>query len=145
MQRDKTVQDEALGHITQAVMGLLDGWELNTQEIQGVLCLPENVRVRALNKFRDGTDVLPDDPVILRRARYLLRISDALRTTYPRNPRMAGRWVRQAHRRFGSRSPLSIILRDGESGLIAVLSELDCTFSWDLTGSTTMGYQPPER
>jgi hypothetical protein len=37
---------------------------------------------------------------------------------------------------------LSIILRDGESGLIAVLSELDCTFSWDLTGSQSMGYQP---
>ena len=89
--------------------------------------------------------MLPDDPVVLRRARYLLRIADALRTTYPRNPRMSGRWVRQGHRRFGRRSPLSMILRDGESGLIAVLSELDCTFSWDLTGSTSSGYTPVGR
>jgi len=123
-------------------MNLVDTWNLDTGEIQGVLCLPANVRTRALNKFREGTDVFPEDPAVLRRASYLLRIADALRTTYPLNPKMAGRWVRQGHRRFGRRSPLSIILRDGESGLIAVLSELDCTFSWDLTGSTSMGYQP---
>jgi hypothetical protein len=135
-------QQQARGEITQAVMGLVDSWGLDTGEIQGVLCLPEKVRARALNKYREGTDVFPDDPVVLRRARYLLRISDALRTTYPLNPRMASRWVRQGHRRFGRRSPLSIILRDGESGLIAVLSELDCTFSWDLTGSKSMGYRP---
>lgn len=136
------VQSRALNDITQAVMGLMDAWQLDTREIQGVLCLPENIRARALNKYREGTAALPDDPVVLRRAGYLLRISDALRTTYPLNPRMAGRWVRQGHRRFGRRSPLSIILRDGESGLIAVLSELDCTFSWDLTGSQGMGYRP---
>jgi hypothetical protein len=57
---------------------------------------------------------------------------------------MSGRWVRQGHRRFGRRSPLSMILRDGESGLIAVLSELDCTFSWDLTGSKSIGYRPSD-
>lgn len=140
-----TEQQQALGEITRAVMNLVDTWSLDTSEIQSVLCLPANVRTRALNKFREGTDVFPDDPIVLRRAGYLLRISDALRTTYPLNPKMAGRWVRQGHRRFGRRSPLSIILRDGESGLIAVLSELDCTFSWDLTGSTTMGYQPPKQ
>lgn len=135
-------QQQALSDITRAVMGLLDSWQLETREIQGVLCLPEKMRTRALNKLREGTDVLPDDPVVLRRAGYLLRISDALRTTYPMNPRMSGRWVRQGHRRFGRRTPLSIILNDGESGLIAVLAELDCTFSWDLTGSTPASSRP---
>jgi hypothetical protein len=135
-------QTQALNDVTQAVMALLDSWQLDTSEIQNVLSLPANVRTRALNKYREGADCLPEDPKVLRRARYLLRIADALRTTYPLNPKMSGRWVRQGHRRFGRRSPLSIILRDGESGLIAVLSELDCTFSWDLTGSKTAGYQP---
>lgn len=133
---------QARQDITQAVMALLDSWDLDTAEIQAVLNLPGNMRTRALNKFREGAEAFPDDPGVLRRAGYLLRISDALRTTYPLNPRMSGRWVRQGHRRFGRRSPLSIILRDGESGLIAVLSELDCTFSWDLTGSKSSGYQP---
>ena len=137
-------QQQALTEITQAVMGLLDSWKLDTREIQGVLSLPEKMRTRALNKFREGSDVFPDDPAVLRRAGYLLRISDALRTAYPMNPRMSGRWVRQGHRRFGRRTPLSIILNDGESGLIAVLSELDCTFSWDLTGSTATTYRPTD-
>ena len=132
-------QTKARSDITQAVMALLDSWQLETREIQAVLSLPDNVRTRALNKFREGSESLPEDPAVLRRAGYLLRIADALRTTYPLNPRMSGRWVRQGHRRFGKRSPLSIILRDGESGLIAVLSELDCTFSWDLTGSQPTG------
>lgn len=134
-------QQQALSEVTRAVMGLLDSWKLDTGEIQGVLSLPEKMRTRALNKFREGTDVFPDDPAVLRRAGYLLRISDALRTAYPMNPRMSGRWVRLGHRRFGRRTPLSIILNDGESGLIAVLSELDCTFSWDLTGSTATTYR----
>ena len=126
---------EARSHITMLVMDLLDSWKLETAEMQQILAMPENVRSRKFHKFREGTEPFPEDPTVLRRAGYLLRIADALRTTYPCNPRMAGMWIRQPHRRFGRRTPLSIILKDGESGLIAVLSELDCTFSWDLTGS----------
>lgn len=136
-------QQQARVQLTRAVMGLLDAWELSTVEMQQILMLPENVRARAFQKFRDGYETFPEDDETLRRASYLLRIADALRTTYPRNPRMAGRWVRLRHRRFGRRTPLSMILDGGETGLIAVLSELDCTFSWDLTGSKPTGYVSP--
>ena len=135
------VKQMALADITRAVMNLLDGWKLDTGEMQAILALPADVRARKFQHFREGHAAFPDTPEILRRANYLLRIADSLRTTYPRNPDMSGRWVRQPHRRFGRRSPLSIILNDGESGLIAVLSELDCTFSWDLTGSRATTYQ----
>jgi hypothetical protein len=128
-------KQQALTDITRAVMQLLDGWKLDTAQMQAILALPSDVRARAFQRFREGATALPDDPAVLRRANYLLRIADSLRTTYPLNPEMSGRWIRQPHRRFGKRSPLSIILNEGESGLIAVLSELDCTFSWDLTGS----------
>ena len=113
-------------------------------QIESVLRKQKTVsrRIEMRDKLREGIEVLPEDPKVLRRAGYLLRISDALRTTYPRNPEMAGRWIRQGHRRFGKRTPLAIMLDGGESGLIAVLSELDCTFSWDLTGSKSTGYQP---
>lgn len=137
-------QQQALLQLTQAVMGLLDQWSLSTQEMQGILLLPSNIRARAFQKYRDGHEAFPAEEAILRRARYLLRIADALRTTYPRNPKMAGRWVKQRHRRFGRRTPLSMILEGGEGGLIAVLSELDCTFSWDLTGSKGISYRPVE-
>lgn len=128
-------QQNALMDVTRAVMRLLDEWRLDAREMQCLLALPENVRARAFNKFREGQATLPDNQQVLRRAKYLLRIADSLRTSYPRNPEMSGRWIRQPHRRFARRTPLSIILEDGESGLIAVLAELDCTFSWDLTGS----------
>jgi hypothetical protein len=124
-------------------MRLLDAWKLETREMQAVLALPDDVRARTFNKYREGNATLPDDQRVLRRAQYLLRIADSLRTTYPLNPEMSGRWIRQPHRRFGRRSPLSIILNDGEGGLIAVLSELDCTFSWDLTGSKPVTYGTP--
>lgn len=138
MSEDK---QKALTDITRAVMDLLDRWRLDAQEMHAILAMPPTVRARTFAKYRQGDAVFPDDAAVLRRANYLLRIADSLRTTYPRNPEMSGRWVRQPHRRFGRRTPLSIIFNDGESGLIAVLSELDCTFSWDLTGSkpTTFG------
>jgi hypothetical protein len=128
-------KQQALEQITRAVMQLLDGWKLETAEMQDLLCMPKEVRARSFHKFREGQMTFPDHPDVLRRANYLLRISEALRTTFPRNPEMSGRWVRQGHRRFGKRTPLAIMLNGGEGGLIAVLSELDCTFSWDLTGS----------
>jgi len=69
-------QYEALRQITQAVMGLMDMWQLDTQEIQELLLLPSNVRARALQKMRDGKDVLPASQDTLRRANYLLRIAE---------------------------------------------------------------------
>ena len=137
-------KQEALRQVTRAVIGLLDTWGLATHEMQALLMLPGNFRARAFQKLRDGKEVLPDTPDTLRRANYLLRIADALRTTYPCNPRMSGRWIKQPHRRFGRRTPLSIIMDGGESGLVAVLSELDCTFSWDLTGSRDTSCHPAE-
>ena len=129
-------QAAALKQITRAVVALLDSWRLQTSEMQQLLALPSNARARMFNKYRDGNALLPNDPVVLRRAMYLLRIKDALRTTYPRNPKMSERWIRQPQRRFGRQTPLSMILEQGESGLILVLCEVDCTFSWDMSGSS---------
>jgi len=131
--------EQALRDITRNVMNLFDAWRLSTQEMHDILCMPKEVRVRKFQQFRQGDAVFPDDQKVLRRASYMLRIAEALRTTYPLNPEMSGRWIRQPHRRFGRRSPLTIILEaSGDSGLIAVLSELDCTFSWDMTGSSAV-------
>ncbi|MEN8213321.1 MAG: MbcA/ParS/Xre antitoxin family protein [Pseudomonadota bacterium] len=132
---DTEMQANALKQITLAVVNLLDSWRLQTAEMQQLLALPSNVRTRMFNKYRDGNAFLPNDPLVLRRAMYLLRINDALRTTYPCNPKMSERWIRQPQRRFGRRTPLSMIQEQGEDGLIMVLCELDCTFSWDLTSS----------
>jgi hypothetical protein len=119
--------------LTRNTMEVLDDWALQTREMMALLDMPETVKVRNFARFREDTP-FPDDPRVLKRIHYLLRIADALRTTYPTNPQMRTRWVRQANSRFGRRTPLAMML-DGESGLVAVLAHLDCTYAWDLTGS----------
>ena len=119
--------------LTKATMSILDSWKLDSDQMRIILGLPDKVRSRGFQKFRSH-EAFPDESSIQRRADYVLRIAGALRTTYPTNSNMGWRWLRQNHRRFG-RTPLSVLLEGGEDGLIAVLAELDCTFSWDQSGS----------
>jgi len=125
--------DERL-ELTRRIMHLLEGWGLGARDIGVILSLPDSVKPRAIARFRDQ-DAFPDDPEVNRRLAYLMRIEQALLTYFPRNPEMRSLWVRRGNRQFGRKAPLAVMVEDGESGLIAVLSHLDCTFAWDLTGS----------
>lgn len=119
--------------VTRATMSILDSWKLGIEEMQVLMGLPQSVRARSFQKYRSH-EPFPDDPAVQRRADYVMRIAGALHTTYPTNSNMGWRWLRQRNRRFG-RSPLAVLMEGGEDGLIAVLAELDCTFSWDQSGS----------
>jgi len=123
-------------NITQGVMHMLDDWGLSARDIIKILDLPGSVRARNITRFREG-EPFPWEPPVERRVDYLLRISDALRTYFPRNPEMRSIWMRRGNRKFGRRAPLAVMVEGGESGLISVLSYLDCTYAWDLTGSKT--------
>ena len=120
--------------ITRGVMTMLDGWGLAARDIIKILDLPESVRSRSVARFREDTP-FPDEPRVMKRVDYLLRISDALRTYFPRNPEMRSLWMRRGNRRFGKKAPLALMVEGGETGLISVLSHLDCTYAWDRTGS----------
>lgn len=120
--------------LTRRTMALLEGWGLASREIAELLQLPDSVKPRHLVRFRDQ-EPFPDDPKVNRRVAYLSRIEDALYTYFPRNPEMRNLWARRANKQFGRRAPVAVMVEDGESGLISVLSHLDCTFAWDLTGS----------
>ena len=122
--------------LTRAVMELLDDWGLQANEMRSVLDMPESVKARNMGRYRTGSTPLPDDARVMHRAAFLLRISEALRTYFPTNPQMRARWMRQANRRLRRRAPVAVIVEGGEAGLMAVLAELDCTYAWDLTGST---------
>jgi hypothetical protein len=121
--------------ITLKIMAAVDEWGLNGDQILAVLDMPDGERTRHLQKYRKDTP-LPDVEQVNNRIVRLLGIIDALRTTYPRNLQMGARWMRMPHRRFKKRSPLATMLEDGETGVIAVLSELDCAYAWELSGST---------
>ena len=121
--------------MTQKIMQAVDDWGLSGDQILAVLDMPEGERSRHLQKFRKDTP-FPDLEQINNRVIRLLGIIDALRTTYPRNLQMGARWMKMPHRRFQQRSPLKTMLEDGESGVIAVLAELDCVYAWELSGSS---------
>jgi hypothetical protein len=125
--------DERL-FLTRRTMSLLEGWGLKAREIASVMGLPPDAEARGVVRYR-GTEPFPEDPQVDRRVSYLIRIEEALHTYFPRNPEMRHLWVKRGNRQFGRRTPLAVMLEDGESGMIAVLSHLDCTFAWDLTGS----------
>ena len=122
--------------LTQRTMELLEGWGLSGRDIATLLCLPTSIKVRNIVRFRD-TEPFPDEQDVNRRVAYLLRIQDALHTYFPRNPEMRHLWVKRGNRHFGKKAPIAVMVEEGDGGLIAILSHLDCTFAWDLTGSKT--------
>ena len=124
------------GQYITRTMHLLEGWGLGARDITVILQLPDSVKSRNVVRFREE-EPFPDEPQVNRRVAYLLRIEEALHTYFPRNPEMRNLWVKRGNKQFGRRAPIAVMVEDGESGLISVLSHLDCTFAWDLTGSKT--------
>lgn len=119
--------------ITQMTMRLMDDWGLEAKQIIKVLGLPNNIRTRHLDKFRNG-DAFPSSEATQRRIEHIAGIADALRTSYPRNMHMASRWLNTPHRRFKNNTPLATMVAS-EAGLLEVRSELDCAYAWDKSGS----------
>jgi hypothetical protein len=120
---------------TKKVMDALDEWGLNGEQILMVLDFPGTERSRHLAKYRKDTP-FPDDENVASRVKFLLGIIDALRTTYPRNLQMGARWMALPNVRLQNRCPLQVMLEEGETGVVAVLSELDCAYAWELSGSS---------
>ncbi|MGB5471933.1 MAG: antitoxin Xre/MbcA/ParS toxin-binding domain-containing protein [Gammaproteobacteria bacterium] len=111
------------------VINTLDDWGINSADQVVILALPGKVSGRHLRRYQDDTP-LPDDPEVLKRVEHLLGIADALRTTFPRNEKIAVIWLAQPCRRLRRRRPVDIMLEDGLSGLITVRTHLDCSFAW---------------
>ena len=111
-------------------MRVLDEWKLPGKEIIQLLQLPKKVRLRNLDRFREG-EAFPQSPQTLERIEHIVGIADALRTSFPRNAHMGIVWMHTPHRRFQNQPPLAVLSEQGFKGLRIVRSELDCAFSWD--------------
>lgn len=122
-----TAQDRL--DLGRMVINTLDEWGVSPADQVVMLALPGKVSGRSLRRYQDETP-LPDDPDVLKRVEHLLGIADALRTTFPRNNRIAVIWLNQPCRRLRRRRPVDIMLEDGLSGLITVRTHLDCSFAW---------------
>ncbi len=117
-------------YITKIVMKVLDTWNLTTEQTVKILGLPEKTNKRELDKYRNLKS-FPSNELLVKRLSHIVGISDALRTTFPRNSSMAEKWLKTKHRRFDNMTPLSVILSDDLNGLYKVRAELDCTFAWN--------------
>jgi len=113
-------------------MRVLDEWELSGKDIIRLLALPSKIRLRHLERFRDG-EAFPDSKDTFERIEHIAGIADALRTSFPRNAHMGIIWMRTPHRRFQNQTPLVVLSEQGLNGLRMVRSELDCAFSWSET------------
>lgn len=113
--------------LSKHIIGLLDSWNVIAEDQLKILALPDGTRTRMLRSYRDNTP-LPDIEEVNKRIEHILGITEALRTTYPHNPKMSNIWMRKPHRRFMKRTPIATIIEDGLQGLISVRMHLDC--SW---------------
>jgi hypothetical protein len=121
--------------LTNHIMQLLDSWGANGDQKIVLLGLPQDMRTRKLERFRQD-EAFPDTEQINQHLEHILGIADALRTSFPRNLEMCARWMKQPHKRFNNETPISVMIDKGLQGLIQVRSQLDCSFAWHTSGSS---------
>ncbi|MFV1997512.1 MAG: DUF2384 domain-containing protein [Acidiferrobacterales bacterium] len=117
--------------ISIVIMDILDNWKVEDKDKVSLLGLPAETRSRSLRKYREDTP-FPNEPAVWERLQHFAGIDDALHTSYPRNPHMAGMWMHRKNTRFGDRTPLICMLEDGMVGINAVHMHLDCSYDWHI-------------
>jgi len=125
--------EEERVELTKGILSMLDDWGIEGKD-QLVLLGLKDSPAREIRQLRENRP-LPDEPEVMQRVEHLISIADALRTTYPFSRRMGKLWMHKPNRKFRQRTPVATMVEDGIVGLISVRSYLDCTFSWDYSGS----------
>lgn len=121
--------------LTNHIMALLDSWGTSGEQKIILLGLPEDMRARKLERYRQD-EAFPDTDIVNEHLEHLVGIADALRTSFPRNVEMCSIWLQKPHKRFANQTPLSVMTDKGLAGLIQVRSQLDCAFAWNASGSS---------
>lgn len=131
MPYDAAMNEEQRARLTHDCLALLVEWGAGLESTGAILGFPDDTRSRQIRQHYAG-HAFPDDPVVIERARRVVYLADALRTTYPTNARMPAYWMRTPHKRFAGRTPLERISEGDADALVAVISLLDCAYAWEL-------------
>jgi hypothetical protein len=115
--------------LASLLIKLLDAWKLEPEQQVQLLGLPEKTRLRALSRHKAG-EPLPDDGQLLQRAQHLVAIDQALHVSFPTNAAMANYWVTTENSYFGGRTPLQIMLDEGDDGIVQVRAHLEHSDGW---------------
>ncbi len=97
---------ETRAALCEAVLALLDEWDLHEVNQAELLGLP------SLDKLR-RTGTLPKNEEVLERAGHLLALGRALRLAFPYKPTARRQWVVTPHRILNGAMPLQIMLEGG--------------------------------
>lgn len=121
---------DEMSALTQAVVDHMDEWKIAPEEMIEVLGISDVAKPRQLSAYRKGDKLLPQTSDVMKRIDHIVGIADALRTTFPFSSQMRVMWLRKPHRRFQKRTPLSVMLSEGVSGLQKVRIEVDCAYGY---------------
>jgi hypothetical protein len=116
--------------LTQMVLYHLSDWGVSDSDQVRMLALPSGTRSRAMRKYRDGQQPLPDEADVYERIEHLLGIADALRTSYPRNESGGRLWMTRPNDRFEHRKPVDVMVEDDLKGILEIRMHLDCSYDW---------------
>jgi len=122
--------------LTNQIMQLLDSWGASGPQKVVLLGLPQDMRARKLERYRQD-EAFPDTDIVNEHLEHLVGIADALRTSYPRNVEMCSLWLKKPHKRLDNQTPLAIMTEKGLRGIIQVRAQLDCAFAWNMSGSSS--------
>lgn len=125
----RVYSDEEMKVISGRVVGYLDSWQLSAEEMLSILGVSD-IKPRHLPQYRKMDKAFEQTEEVMQRIDHVVGIADALRTTFPHSDTMRLRWLRQPHRRFRKKTPLSLILNTGVNGLLRVRVEVDCAYGY---------------
>jgi len=123
--------DRAREHreLCRLVLGILRDWEVSEADQARLLGL-EDMTARRWRRIRAGQEALPEDETTLVRIHLILSIYRQLRLHYPRSQAAADAYASAPLRSFGGRTPIEVMLEDGERGMRAVLEHLQGSGPW---------------
>ncbi|WP_455217921.1 antitoxin Xre/MbcA/ParS toxin-binding domain-containing protein [Kaarinaea lacus] len=124
---DQVDQDKS--RLATFLIAVFHDWGVSNAEMVTLLALPDGTKPRAIHQYQQGTP-FPEDESIQARVDHFVGIAEALRLAYPLNMQGGKLWLHRPNRHFERRTPLSVMIEDGLSGIAAVRMRIDCSYDW---------------
>ena len=121
--------DQDNSRLSTFLIAIFNEWGISNADKVTLLALPTGTKPRAIQQYQQGAP-FPEDENIQTRVGHFIGIADALRLAYPRNLQGGKLWLNRPNRHFEQRTPLSVMIEDGLSGITAVRMRIDCSYDW---------------
>jgi hypothetical protein len=121
--------DQEKSRLSIFLISVLSEWGISNADKVTLLALPAGTKPRAIQQYQQGTP-LPEDEHVQTRVDHFVGIAEALRLAYPRNQQGGKLWLNRPNRHFNQRTPLSVMIEEGLSGITAVRMRIDCSYDW---------------